>query len=322
MLPGAWLNPYGCERGIGYLWPCMNWIWCLDIVVLAFMLVYVLAAGIHASCRCYIVRRRLGIEPADRSQKKLAADLRIKARTLNAIASVAPFLGLAGTCFGIMSIFRGVDGEIHDVQAMMISTVTAAPLTAAFGILVAVPAIFFSNYLCTRIDSLESELLDCVCRHRRQPAHVRRFLLTKRFSQLPSFGLIAALGLTLLVKICMPLFGLPGLKGLPVELAPARCEYSDIDRLLVLRVTDGGQVFLNDEQEDWDELAARLSEIYRMREDRTIYFFADEGASFQNVADAIDIASPYLKVRLLTPRTAKAPCFERRVTDSKQHALR
>ena len=315
MMPGA------CERGIGYLWPCMNWIWCLDIVVLAFMLVYVLAAGIHASCRCYIVRRRLGIEPADRSQRKLAADLRIKARTLNAIASVAPFLGLAGTCFGIMSIFSGVEGEIHEVQAM-ISTVATAPLAAAFGILVAVPAIFFSNYLCTRIDSLESELPDCVSRHRRQPAHARRFLLTKRFSQLPSFGLLAALGLTLLVKICMPLFGLRGSKGLPVELAPARCEYGDIGHLPVLRVTDGGQVFLNEEQEDWNGLAARLSEIYRMREDRTICFSADEGASFQNVADAIDTASPYLKVRLLTPRTAKTPCFEPSVTDSKQHALR
>src|SRR2546423_3123261 len=133
----------------------MNWIWCLDIVVLAFMLVYVLAASIHASCRCYIVRRRLRIQPADRSQRKLAADLRIKARTLNAIASVAPFLGLAGTCFGIMSIW-GVEGELHEVQAMTISTVAAAPLAAAFGIVVAVPAIFFSNYLCTRVDSLES----------------------------------------------------------------------------------------------------------------------------------------------------------------------
>ena len=120
----------------------------------------------------------------------------------------------------------------------------------------------------------------------------------------------------------MPLFGLRGSKGLSVELAPARCEYGDIDRLLVLRVTDGGHVFLNEEQEDWNGLATRLSEIYRMREDRTIYFFADEGASFQNVADAIDIASPYLKVRLITPRTAKTPCFEPSVTDSKQHALR
>jgi len=146
--------------------------------------------------------------------------------------------------------------------------------------------------------------------------------LTRQFSKLPSFGLIVALGLTLLVKIYMPLFGLRSSKGLSVELAPARCKYGDIDRLLVLRVTDGGQVFLNDEQEDWNGLAARLSEIYRMREDRTIYFFADEGASFQNVADAIDIASPYLNVRLITPRTAKSPCFERRVTDSKQHALR
>jgi biopolymer transport protein ExbB len=299
----------------------MNWIWCLDIVVLALMLAYVVVVGINASSRYYLVRRRLRTDAASQDLKKLATDLRIKARTLKAVASIAPFLGLAGTCLGVMNIFRGV-GEIQEVQTMMISTVAAAPLTAALGILVAVPAVFFSNYFCTRIDSLESELADCAFRHRRQPAHARRFLLTKRFSQLPSFGLIAALGLTLLVKIWMPLFGLRGSKGLPVELAPARCKYGDFDRLLVLRVTDGGQVFLNKEQEDWNGLADRLSEIYQMREDRTIYFFADEGASFQNVADAIDIASPYLKVRLITPRTANTPCLEPSVTDSKQHAPR
>src|SRR2546423_1547508 len=74
----------------------MNWIWCLDIVVLAFMLVYVLAASIHASCRSYIVRRRLRIRPADRSQRKLAADLRIKTRTLNALLSKTRLIALAG----------------------------------------------------------------------------------------------------------------------------------------------------------------------------------------------------------------------------------
>jgi len=320
-MPGACLNPYGCGWNIAYLWRWMNWFGRIDMVVLALMLAYVVVVGINASSRYYLVRRRLRTDAAGQSLKGLATDLRIKARTLQAVASIAPFLGLAGTCLGIMSIFRGVDGEVQEVQTMMISTVAAAPLTAAFGILVAVPAVFFSNYFCTRIDLLESELPDCVFRHG-QSAHARRFLLTKRFSQLPSFGLIVALGLTLLVKICMPLFGLRGSKGLPVELAPAQCEYPDINRLLVLRVTDGGQVFLNEEQETWNGLDARLSEIYRMREDRTIYFFAEEGASFQNVADAMDIASPYLKVRLITPRTAKTPCPELSVTDSKHHALR
>lgn len=319
-MPGACLNPYGCGWNIAYLWRWMNWIGRLDIVVLALMLAYVVVVGINASSRYYLVPRRLRTDAA--SLKKLATDLRIKARTLKAIASIAPFLGLAGTCLGIMSIFRGVDGEIHEVQAMMLSTLAAAPLPAAFGILVAVPAIFFSNHFCTRIDLLESELPDRVFRHRRQTAHARRFLLTKPLSQLPSFGLLAAWGLALLVRVFMPLLPFPTPKGLDVELAPAHCAHDGVDRLLVLRVTDGGQVFLNEEQEDWNGLAARLSEIYRMREDRTIYFYADEGASFQNVADAIDIASPYLKVRLITPKTAKTPCLEPSVTDSKQHALR
>src|SRR4029077_5138037 len=106
--------------------------------------------------------------------------------------------------------------------------------------------------------------------------------------------------------------------GFYVELASARCEYDGVDRLIVLHITDAGKLFLNQEQEDWNSLAHRLSEIYSMREYRTLYLLADSGVPFQTVAnglDAVENASATvgpqavgmrkdklgIKVRLVTP---------------------
>jgi hypothetical protein len=99
-----------------------------------------------------------------------------------------------------------------------------------------------------------------------------------------------------------------------VAVAMGRCKPGLVDRVIVLRVTDQGTLFLNTEEETRDNLASRLSEIYRLRMDRTIYLQAEDQVPFQKVADAIDIArsslseetnSPGMTVRLITPRTAE-----------------
>jgi hypothetical protein len=113
--------------------------------------------------------------------------------------------------------------------------------------------------------------------------------------------------------------------GLYVGMTPATlgCEYEG-DRLIVLRLTDAGEVFLNQEQEDWNGLAGRLSEVYSPRLHRTLMLFADDGVPYQRVADAIDItknasaagtSSPLdITVRLITPRAVLTHCLEAAVS--------
>jgi len=93
---------------------------------------------------------------------------------------------------------------------------------------------------------------------------------------------------------------------------------------------------LNEEQEDWNGLAGRLSEIYRVREQRTLDLVADDGVPFQAVADALDIVENIpatvgsqptgmemdkldITVRLVTPG-AFARCPEPVVTGSSRRA--
>ncbi len=78
----------------------------LDVIVLALMLVYLFAVVIHVYYRYRLARRVPRIDSAD--SKKLVAVLNIKVGSLKSIALTAPCLGLAGTCFGILSAFGGV----------------------------------------------------------------------------------------------------------------------------------------------------------------------------------------------------------------------
>jgi biopolymer transport protein ExbD len=99
------------------------------------------------------------------------------------------------------------------------------------------------------------------------------------------------------------------------------------DRLIVLRISDRGGIFLNLEEEpDWRRLQIRLSEIYAMRAHRVLYLLADEGVPFQTVANAVDAVTSTpenINVQLITPKAVDAGCSERRLTGSStRHALR
>lgn len=98
----------GCEWTIGYLWRSMSTFGRLDVIVLALVLVYFFAIVIHVCCHYYLARRVQRIDSDGAGSKKLAAVLNVQVGSLKSIALAAPWLGLAGTCRGISSVFGGV----------------------------------------------------------------------------------------------------------------------------------------------------------------------------------------------------------------------
>jgi len=316
----------------------MNWLGRFDVIVLALILAYIFAVVIHVSCRCYLARRARGIDSA--SRRKLAVDLSIKVGNLKAIASTAPYLGLAGTCVGILSAFGAAGMEKHAYLVMTMTKVAAAFVTTAAGILVAVPATCSYNHLRRRIDLLESEVLNEEVEQRgRHFRAVRRFPLTKRFSQLPAFAVIAAPSLAILIAGYMTFASFHPRTGFGIELASARCEYDGDDPPILLHITDAGKLLLNQEQADWNSLAGRLSEIYSIREHRTLYLLADDGVPFQTVANVLDTVENIpatvgsqavgmemdkldIAVRLLTPRALNTRCSQPVRTGSGKDASR
>ena len=308
------LSKYGCELSPQYLWRWVSLFGRLDIILLALLLAYIAAVVLRTSCLYRLARS--GRENNTGILRTLAAELNLQVNSLNSIASVAPYLGLVGTCAGLLGVFGGFGMEKHAVLIMIASKTAAALVTTFAGILVATLATFSYNYLRTRIDLLDGEVYN----------HAQRIVSPRLLSQLPPFGLLAATGLALLVAAYLPFSSFHTPKGLYVEVAPDHCEYDGDDRLIVLHITDAGQLFVNNEREDWSGLADRIGEIYGKRMHRTLYVLADDTVPFQTVANAIDIVEhdPALnvRVRLITPRASNAHCPQPIATVSSRHASR
>ena len=295
----------------------------LDVILLALLLTYVFVVVIYVYCRYYLARPGRGI--ASVHAETLAAVLNIELGGLKSIALTAPYLGLAGTCEGILSAFGGASMAHHAYVVMIATRMALALVPTAAAIPVAALATCSYNFLRTRIELLECEVFDEQQQRGRHFRGARRFPQTKRFSELPAFGLLAVPALVFAIAGCMTFASFHTPKGFYVELASARCESDAVDRLIVLHITDTGEVFLNLEHQDWNTLASRLSAIYRMRQNRTLYLVADAGVPFQRVADAVDtvenIASTAgsqadgrkkdkldIRVRLVTPKVFGAGC--------------
>jgi biopolymer transport protein ExbB/biopolymer transport protein TolQ len=102
-----------------------------------------------------------------RASALTANDLKKGVSSLATIGSTAPFVGLLGTVVGIINAFQGIattgSGGIGAVSA----GIAEALVETAFGLLVAIPAVWFYNYLTGKIeyfnvemDNSSSELVD------------------------------------------------------------------------------------------------------------------------------------------------------------------
>lgn len=92
----------------------------------------------------------------DKYQDKKALELELSNNLtiVSTIAANAPYVGLLGTVFGIILTFYtiGTNG-INDTSAIMVGLALALKATA-FGLIVAIPAIIFHNYLVRKMEVL------------------------------------------------------------------------------------------------------------------------------------------------------------------------
>lgn len=76
---------------------------------------------------------------------------------LASIGSNAPFLGLFGTVLGIIQAFRNISGGVEGGAQAVTAGLSDALIATAFGILVAIPAVFFYNLFQRKVDSAVGE---------------------------------------------------------------------------------------------------------------------------------------------------------------------
>ena len=77
---------------------------------------------------------------------------------LATVGSTAPFVGLLGTTMGIVNAFTGMAASGSGGLAAIGAGIAEALITTAFGLLVAIPAVWMYNYFTTKIDNLVAEM--------------------------------------------------------------------------------------------------------------------------------------------------------------------
>lgn len=77
---------------------------------------------------------------------------------LASIASTAPLLGLFGTLIGILDAFKGCIGQKWFCTMVVLEGVCEALVSTALGLLIAVPAVWFYNYLSGKMEIFEIEM--------------------------------------------------------------------------------------------------------------------------------------------------------------------
>jgi biopolymer transport protein ExbB len=70
------------------------------------------------------------------------------------VGSTAPFVGLVGTVMGIVNAFEQLSASQHAGVGAVSSGIAEALVTTAYGIAVAVPAVWLFNYLTQRVTRL------------------------------------------------------------------------------------------------------------------------------------------------------------------------
>jgi biopolymer transport protein ExbB len=102
------------------------------------------------------------INSAERAvEREMLMTIVLLKRGLGVLATVgatAPFVGLLGTTMGIVNAFQGMAAGGGGGISSIASGVAEALITTAFGLLVAIPAVWAYNYFQTKIDNITAEM--------------------------------------------------------------------------------------------------------------------------------------------------------------------
>src|SRR5436853_6602958 len=77
---------------------------------------------------------------------------------LATVGATAPFVGLLGTTMGIVNSFAAMGATGSGGLAAIGGGISEALVTTAFGLIVAIPAVWAYNYFATKIDNLTAEM--------------------------------------------------------------------------------------------------------------------------------------------------------------------
>ncbi len=93
-----------------------------------------------------------------RASALTGSDLKKMVSALATIGATAPFVGLLGTVVGVINAFQGIAATGSGGIGAVSAGIAEALVETALGLLVAIPAVWFYNYLTGRIEYFNVEM--------------------------------------------------------------------------------------------------------------------------------------------------------------------
>lgn len=90
----------------------------------------------------------------NRQTEALNADVRRGMSVIASVGSIAPFVGLLGTVFGIITAFQGIAKDGSGGLGSVSAGISEALYETALGLIVAIPAVLAFNWLSSQADAI------------------------------------------------------------------------------------------------------------------------------------------------------------------------
>ena len=94
----------------------------------------------------------------ERQMLIILSELKRGLGVLATVGSTAPFVGLLGTTMGIVNSFTGMATSGTGGLAAVSAGIAEALITTAFGLAVAIPAVWLFNYFQTKVENMTVEM--------------------------------------------------------------------------------------------------------------------------------------------------------------------
>jgi hypothetical protein len=262
--------------------------------------------------RHYLARREScallpgSIHASQSGHKRLVAELSRGVRTLKAIAWAAPFLGLAGTCYGILEGFYGLGFHKTFGIGSIVADIGGALVKTSAGLIVAIPAAVSYNVVRICLEKFESGGSSTpFAAAPRSYGFAQTLPLRGRFSGFPAFALIGAPILGILVPMFALMLRPPIPVGLPVHLLKIGASDHDFSPIIISVIATNGSgrcvVYVNSKETPWDELGHTLRSQLEVRPRWLVYVEGGDDVGWADVTKAIDVARGlHAEVVLLT----------------------
>jgi len=267
------------------------------------------------------------IRAAEIAKNEKRVQLRRGLNGLSAISITAPFVGLFGSCVGILDSFRGYAGNKYAYLVFVSTSLAQALVPIAVGLIVGVFAMWLLNYKSHRAAMFDADMnlasLELTS-HLKARELSRRIQVPKNIRMpsnpqpawvllSPQIGVLYSQILLLLVPFALLVFPIwseyvyhsQGLYALTYFADSWQFRHIDCQSWVV-RVKSSHAWYLNSAKIESNDLSKALREQIGTRADCIVFFDADPDVDYSDAIHAIDlIGQTPGRVVLLTPQTKR-----------------